>query len=98
MLTSTQAQTAKAIINIFETSSVRGRYSLVTLLPGDSGHLTYGRSQTTLGSGNLYKLVNQYCETAGARFAGHLNPYLSRLKNTDLMLDNDTLELKPVEL
>jgi chitosanase len=89
MLTSTQAQTAKAIVNIFETGSVRGRYSEVTLLPGDSGHLTYGRSQTTLGSGNLYLLVNQYCEAAGARFAMHLSPYLPRLKKADTTLDSD---------
>lgn len=26
-------------------------------MPGDTGHLTYGRAQTTLASGNLYLLL-----------------------------------------
>src|SRR5690242_6887784 len=47
---------AEAIVNIFETGSALGNYGAVTLIPHDSGHLTYGRSQTTLGSGNLYLL------------------------------------------
>jgi chitosanase len=89
MLTTTQTQTAKSIVNVFETDSVTGRYSMVTLLAGDSGHLTYGRSQTTLGSGNLNRLIRQYCEAPGARFAQPLQDYLPRLADTDLTLDND---------
>jgi chitosanase len=53
MLTSSQKDTAQAIVNVFETSAVLGKYGQVTLIPCDSGHLTFGRSQTTLGSGNL---------------------------------------------
>ena len=48
-ITSTQARTIQAIVNLFETSQVLGNYGQVTLLPGDTGHLTFGRSQTTLG-------------------------------------------------
>ena len=50
-LTALQQSAAQAVVNIFETGSIRGNYSDVTLLPGDSGQLTYGRSQTTLASG-----------------------------------------------
>ena len=56
-MTSLQKKTAKAIVNIFETSRVLGNYAQVTLMLGDSGHLIYGRSQTTLGSGNLHLLI-----------------------------------------
>ena len=56
-----QKAAAQAIVNIFETGSVRGDYGEVTLIPGDSGQLTYGRSQTTLASGNLFLLIQDYC-------------------------------------
>jgi chitosanase len=49
VLTRTQKQTAEAIINVFETGEVRGDYGRVTVLPGDGGHLSFGRAQTTLG-------------------------------------------------
>jgi chitosanase len=88
-ITEIQKKTAQAIVNVFETSHVLGDYGMVTLLAGDSGHLTYGRSQTTLTSGNLFLLVQAYCEAAGANFADALQPYLARLSNRDLTLDND---------
>ena len=66
-LAALQKQAAQAIVNIFETGSVRGNYADVTLLRGDSGQLTYGRSQTTLASGNLYLLIKSYADrTDGA--------------------------------
>ena len=89
MLTPTQKKTAEAIVNIFETSEVLGDHSLVTLIEGDTGHLTYGRSQTTLGSGNLHKMLKRYCDKGGARFASRLTPYLPRFANIDLTLDQD---------
>lgn len=88
-MTPEQKQTAQAIVNIFETGRVAGDYGCVTLLKGDSGHLTYGRSQTTLGSGNLFLLVKQYCERPDAQFAAELRPFLERLANRDLDLDHD---------
>ena len=89
MLSAAQKKTAKAIVNIFETGSARGDYASVTLLAGDSGHLTYGRAQTTLGSGNLHLLIKSYCAAPGASHARALEAYLSRLADMDLRLDTD---------
>lgn len=61
----------------------------MTLLPGDSGHLTYGRSQTTLASGNLHLLIKAYCEAPNAQFATALETYLNRLADRDVGLDRD---------
>jgi chitosanase len=88
MLTITQEKTAQSIINIFETSSVRGDYSNVTLLEDDPGHLTYGRSQTTLASGNLFLLIRNYCNLHG-KFSQELSAYLTRLELKDFSLDFD---------
>ena len=57
MLTDLQKKTAQAVVNIFETGTALGKYGNVTLMAGDSGHLTYGRSQTTLASGHLSLLL-----------------------------------------
>jgi chitosanase len=88
-LTATQASTIKAIVNLFETSHVLGDYGQVTLIAGDSGHLTFGRSQTTLGSGNLHQLLQRYCDNAGARFRRKLAPVLPRTAARDVTLDSD---------
>ena len=88
-VTASQARAAQAIVNIFETGEVLGVYGQVTLIPGDTGHLTFGRSQTTLGSGNLHELVRRYCANPGARFGAALQPWLPRLAATDLSLDTD---------
>jgi chitosanase len=90
MVTELQKRAAQAIVNIFETGSPRGHYGAVTLLAGDAGHLTYGRSQTTLGSGNLHNLLRGYCGRPGARFGADLSPYLPRCAAPDLSLDTDT--------
>ncbi|MCE9650546.1 MAG: peptidoglycan-binding protein [Parvibaculum sp.] len=89
MLSELQKQAAQAIVNIFETGKTLGDYARVTLLSGDPGHLTYGRSQTTLGSGNLYLLVKAYCDAPNAACARVLKPYLKRLADIDLSLDRD---------
>lgn len=89
MLTDLQKRTAQAIVNIFETGSARGHYGSVTLIPGDTGHLTYGRSQTTLGSGNLYLLIKAYCATPEAQFGGALTEFLPPLSACDARLDAD---------
>jgi chitosanase len=88
-LPDTQAQAAKAIVNIFETGTVRGDYSAVTLLPGDTGRLTFGRAQTTLGSGNLNLLVERYCGAVGARFGARLRPWLPALAARSAAADSD---------
>lgn len=89
MLTDLQKKTAEAIVNTFETGKPRGNYAAVTLLAGDPGHLTYGRSQTTLASGFLYVLVQHYVDTPGAQYADDFRPYLDRLMDKDLSLDHD---------
>ena len=89
MLTDGEKRVAQALINVFETGSARGNYGDVTLIDGDSGHLTYGRSQTTLASGGLYELVRRYCAEPDARYAANLAPYLERLEKKDLSLDHD---------
>lgn len=88
-LTDLHKRTAQAIVNIFETGEPAGDYAAVTVLPGDTGHLTYGRAQTTLGSGNLHLLISAYCAAPGARLADALRPYLPRLRDIDLALDTD---------
>ena len=89
MLNETQKKTAQAIVNIFETGTARGEYGNVTLLPGDTGHLTYGRSQTTLTSGNLFLLLKSYFEEPGALYAESLKDYLPRVAGKDLSLDGN---------
>jgi chitosanase len=73
-----QKATAQAIVNVFETGRVLGNYGAVTVLKGDSGHLTYGRSQTTLGSGNLYTLLVSYCQQSSSSIAAQIQPALPR--------------------
>lgn len=86
-----QKCTIQSIVNIFETGKPLGNYSQVTLIKGDPGHLTYGRSQTTLASGNLYFLIKSYCEKTGSQFGKDFQPYLDRLASKDLTLDNDAI-------
>lgn len=90
MFTDLQKGAVQAIVNVFETGAPQGDYASVTLLKGDTGHLTYGRSQTTLASGNLYLLIKDYVDTDDAAFATALRPYLSRLDAIDLSLDEDS--------
>ena len=90
MLTATQKKTAESLVNIFETGEVLGDYGQVTLIAGDTGHLTFGRSQTTLGSGNLNELMQRYCANAGARFGTRLASYLPRFAARDLKLDKES--------
>lgn len=84
-----QKAAAQAIVNIFETGSVRGDYGEVTLLPGDSGQLTYGRSQTTLASGNLFLLIQDYCAHSDGVFSAAMRPYLPLLEARDSSLNSD---------
>ena len=89
MISPVQKMTAQAIVNIFETGAALGDYSNVTLMQGDTGHLTYGRSQTTLSSGNLYLLLKAYAADSGAKFATDFQPFLARVQARDISLDTD---------
>ena len=88
-LTDLQKRTAQAIVNIFETGRALGDYAQVTLMAGDTGQLTYGRSQTTLASGNLALLITDYCQAPGAALAGSLSPYLAALGGKDPALNQN---------
>lgn len=88
-LTAQQIKTAQAIVNIFETGQVLGDYGQVTLLPNDPGRLTYGRSQTTLASGNLHKLLQLYVGNPGARFGARLLPWLPGVQAQAAAIDTD---------
>ena len=88
-ITELQKKAAQAVVNIFETGAAIGDYGKVTLLPGDTGHLTYGRAQTTLASGNLYLLIKRYVQATGAAFSRHLETYLPQLDDLDVSLDFD---------
>lgn len=90
MLTEIQKKAAQAIVNIFETGSVPGKYDSVVSVAGDPGGLTYGAKQTTLNSGNLHLLIKAYTEAEGALFADELQPYLGRLKNKVQTLNRDS--------
>jgi chitosanase len=84
-----QTATAVAIVNVFETGRVRGDYGGIAVIQGDNGHLSYGRSQASLGSGSLFALLNDYCSRPGAQFAAQLAPYLPRFQQCDVSLDTD---------
>ncbi len=89
MLTELQKRTIQSIVNVFETGSPSGDCASITVVPGDPGHLTYGRSQTTLASGNLALLVKAYCDSPDATHAAELRGYLPRLAARDSALDSD---------
>ena len=84
-----QKAASAAIVNCFETGRVRGDYGAIAVLKGDSGHLSYGRSQVTLGSGSLCDLLTDYCEVPGAKFSQELKAFLPRLQQRDFSLDTD---------
>lgn len=88
-LTATQAQTCKSILNLYETGDVVGLYGSVTVLAGDTGQLTFGRSQTTLGSGNLALLLERYVANPAARFGARLAPMLPQFRARDATLNNN---------
>jgi chitosanase len=84
-----QKKVCFAMVNIFESSSVLGRYGAIGGLKNDKGHLSYGRSQVSLSSGHLYLLIKAYCEASDAQFGAELTPYLQRLGDKDITLDED---------
>lgn len=90
-LTELQKKTAQGIVTIFETSRLAGpnAYSQVTLMNGDTGGLTYGREQTTLMSGNLYLLMQDYVDHGG-QYAREFRRFLDPMKRCDATLNRDS--------
>src|ERR1044072_2551808 len=89
-MTDLQKRTAQAIVNVFETGSVRGDYANVTVVAGDAGHLTYAHSRTTLASGNMFLLSVESCLPPGATHAEPLKPCVAKMKAKGLSLDHDS--------
>lgn len=89
MVTKLQKLAAQAIVNVLESGGAKNNYAAVTVIPGDTGHLSYGRVQTTLASGNLYLLVKAYSEKTGARLDSLFAPFMGRLADGDTSLDGD---------
>lgn len=91
MVTTMQKRTAQAIVSVFENGAPRLGYGTVTALAGDTGGLSYGRFQTTLASGGLFRLIRDYCAAAGSRFRDPLQAYLDRLRQKDPAVNTDPI-------
>ncbi|SHF78223.1 chitosanase [Desulfacinum infernum DSM 9756] len=89
MLSDLQKRAAQAIVNVFETGRPLGDYGKVTYHPRDTGQLTYGRSQTTLASGNLYLLLRDYCDRPESALGPDIRPYLAHVARRDPALNFD---------
>lgn len=85
-MTDLQLKTIRAIVNLFETSRIRGDYSKVAT--GDRGIVSYGRSQATLTSGSLGRLIVRY-RAVGGRYADNFGDYESRIERHDPALAED---------
>lgn len=89
LLTQNQKRLIEQIINVFETGSLEGDYSNISIYrdgPHGIRQITYGRSQTT-EYGNLRRLVRDYV-TAGGTFSQALQPFANQVGSTPLT-DND---------
>jgi chitosanase len=89
MITDLQKKSAQAIVTAFETGSLQGDYGKVVFHSSDPGGLTYGKTQTTIYSGNLYFLIKAYVDNPAADYGDELRPYLSRLERQDSRLNRD---------
>ena len=90
VLTPGQRLICERIINVFETGSITGDYSNISIF-GDGPHrirqITYGRAQTT-EYGNLRRLVEMYV-AAGGIFASQLRDFVPRI-GVQALVDNQT--------
>ena len=84
-----QKQICNALVNIFEGGRPNGNYGAVGGLHNDKGHLSYGRSQVSLKSGNLYVVMSNYCAAPGNQYGKDLEPYLERMRVKDITLDGE---------
>lgn len=75
------------IINILEVGQPQGNYDEVAFLPGDSGRLSYGITQCSNSSGNLYLLIREYIIRKGQFADEFKDKYLRLLMERDESLD-----------
>jgi uncharacterized protein (TIGR02594 family) len=84
-LTSGQKLLCERVVNVFETGSINGDYSQISIYsdsPSKTRQITYGRSQTT-EYGNLKELVSMYA-AAGGKYSASLAPYVPKIGKTPL--------------
>jgi chitosanase len=79
--------TAKKIVNVFETGRAAGDYGMAVLLHDGAG-ISYGRSQATDKGGNLDRIVYRYLDLGGS-LGDQLRPHLNRLDT------NETAKVDP---
>jgi len=85
-LTPDQRLICERIINVFETGSVEGDYSNISIYadgPHRMRQVTYGRAQTT-EYGNLRELVQMYAG-AGGTYSNDLRDFVDRIGTTPLV-------------
>jgi chitosanase len=93
-LTPQQKRICVQVINVFETGSVQGDYSSISIFPDGPGkirQITYGRSQTT-EYGNLDELIQMYVDANGTQ-SSQLRPYLEKVGVTALVDDSQFKQL-----
>jgi len=82
LLTEEQISTIEAIVCVVKSGRT-DKYDAIATMKGDTGGLSFGRHQASLGSGNLYKLVKAYCDAPGAAWADELQPYLQEARGQE---------------
>ncbi|MET0222191.1 MAG: chitosanase, partial [Tardiphaga sp.] len=85
-LSPVQLAICRRVLNVFETGSVEGDYSAISIFadgPNNIRQITYGRAQTT-EYGNLRELVRMYVD-AGAQFSAELHPFVPQIGRTALV-------------
>lgn len=87
-LTDRQIATIEAIVCVVESGRT-DKYNAIANIKGDTGGLSYGRHQASLTSGNLFTLVNRYCEAKGSAFGEQLKPFLPNLQAKNIALNDD---------
>ena len=70
--------TAVKIIHAFETGRTTGGYDIVTVIPGDTGGLSYSWFQLSDSSNNLDLAIKKYI-ALGGKYAQEFKPYLNLL-------------------
>lgn len=80
MITEANKLKIKQVINVFETGSINGDYSAISIFKDGTGkirQITYGRSQTT-EFGNLRILIQAYVNAHGI-FSEAFRPFVNRI-------------------
>ena len=93
-LTAQQKRICEQVINVFETGSIQGDYSNISIYhdgPQEMRQVTYGRSQTT-EYGNLRELVQMYADAKGT-YSDQLRPYVKKIGVTALVDDSPFKQL-----